>query len=153
MIGVKIKELRIDNELKLKDIANVLGVKISTYSSWERGENEMPLMKLNELANYYHTTFDYILGLSLEHEFIKEKKEIDLNILKTRLYEIRKQKNLSQNLLCQKIGFSQTTYSQYERGITIPTSFKLLAIAQYYNVSIDYLVGRKKTKKINSKVI
>lgn len=52
MIGIKIKELRLDNDKKIKEIAKVLNAKLTTYSSWENMQNEMPLIKLNELANY-----------------------------------------------------------------------------------------------------
>ena len=147
MVGIRIKELRLDNDKKIKEIAKVLNVKLTTYSSWENMQNEMPLIKLNELANYYKTSFDYILGLSNFHEVIKEKQEIDLKKLSSRLSEIRKERKLTQSFLGKKIGLPQTTYSQYERGLTIPTSLKLLVIAEYYNISIDYLVGRINAKK------
>ena len=67
------------------------------------------------------------------------------------LYELRKGTNLSQDVLSKKLGFPQTTYSQYESGKRKPTTMKLLVVAQYYNVSFDYLVGRSQNKDIKLK--
>ena len=54
-------------------------------------------------------------------------------------------------MLSKKLGFPQTTYSQYESGKRKPTTMKLLVVAQYYNVSFDYLVGRSQNKDIKLK--
>ena len=44
--------------------AEILNVKTNTYSKWENCINDMSIEKCNDLANYYHTTMDYMLGLS-----------------------------------------------------------------------------------------
>ena len=49
--------------------------------------------------------------------------------------------------LADYLNIKQTTYSKYELGkINIPVDV-LIKLADYYDVSIDYLVGRTKTKK------
>lgn len=147
-MALRYEELRLDAEKKQGDIANVLEVKRNTYSKWENCINDMPLEKANELANYYQTTLDYLLGLSDKKIFIENPLEINWDIVTIRLLELRKENKLSQEFLSEKLGFAQTTYSQYEIGTRRPTTMKLLIIAQYYNVSIDYLVGRSNVKRI-----
>lgn len=147
-MSLRYEDLRLDAEKKQGEIAEILNVKRNTYSKWENCINDMPIEKTNELANYYHTTLDYILGLSNVHKTVNKKLLIDWNVLIIRLLELRKASMLTQDVLSKKLGFPQTTYSQYERGIRKPTTMKLLLIAQFYNVSFDYLVGRTNDPKI-----
>ena len=58
-----------------------------------------------------------------------------------RLRELRKEKNLNQTEMAKIFNMSQTGYSQYETETNdIPTAI-LKAAANYYNVSIDYILG------------
>ena len=77
-----------------------------------------------------------------------ESLTIDYNVLTKRLKKLREDSNLTQEYLSDKLGFPQTTYSQYEVGTTIPTTLKLLVVATYYGVSSDYLVGRSDDMEI-----
>lgn len=147
-LTTRYEELRLDCELKQGDIAAILGVKRNTYSKWENFINDMPLEKSNALANYYRTSLDYLLGLSYVRNFITEHEKIDYKKLVERLLQLRKDKKLTQEELSNKLGFLQRTYAYYESGERIPTTLKLLVIAQYYDVSMDYLVGRTDNMEI-----
>lgn len=148
---LRYEELRLDSEKKQGEIANILSVKRNTYSKWENLINDMPLEKCNELANYYKTTLDYVLGLSDIRDYIDTPLFINWNLVSKRLAELRHSKNLTESELSSKIGFAQTTYSFYEIGKRRPTTMKLLSIAQFYNVSVDYIVGRTNNKVITKK--
>lgn len=143
----RIADIRLDNDLTQKDVALKINVKEDTYSKWERGINDIPLDNCNDIVNLYNSNFDYILGLGNDDSKSK-RQEIDYKLLSKRLYEIRKENNLSQEKLSNDIGIHQRAYSYYESGERIPTTFKLLYIAVYYKVSFDYLVGRSDNKKI-----
>lgn len=52
---LRLEDLRLDYNLKQKDIANILQVKQNTYSKWENCVNDMPLEKCNQLANFYQS--------------------------------------------------------------------------------------------------
>lgn len=140
-------ELRLDNDLKQKDVALKLDIEENNYSKWERNVTDIPLDKFNELANLYDCSLDYLIGLT-NSKTKSERKTINLNLLSQRLLEMRKGKNLTQENLSNEIGYPQTTYSNYENGSRIPTIFKLMYIAIYYNISLDYLVGRTDIKKV-----
>lgn len=143
----RLEELRLDNNLKQKEIANKLNISGKNYSSWERGVTDIPLTKSNDLANYYDCSLDYLFGLSNTKK-TNERKTIDLKLLSKRLLETRKERNLTQEKLSQDVGYHQRTYAHYENGSRIPTSFKVFYIAIYHNVSFDYLVGRSDIKEI-----
>ena len=54
---------------------------------------------------------------------------------------LRKSRGLSQRALAEKIGISQTALSNYERGARAPDKDVVVALARFYNVSCDYLLG------------
>lgn len=59
-----------------------------------------------------------------------------------RLKDLREDKDLTQNQIAQFLGMSQTGYSKYETGENdIPTQI-LIKLADYYNTSTDYILGR-----------
>ena len=144
----KYKELRIDADLQQEEIAKILKVKRNTYSKWENYINDMPLEKANDLANFYKVNIDYLFGLTKNRIDILGTLKLDYSVLAPRLLELRKEYNISQSELCKKLGLSQRLYSYYETGKRIPKTLKLLVIAQFYNVSVDYLVGRQDSKNI-----
>ena len=59
-----------------------------------------------------------------------------------RLKELRKAKRLSQTMLAYELGTNQNTISRYESGEREADYKMLIAIADYFNVSIDYLLER-----------
>ena len=60
---------------------------------------------------------------------------------------LREDSDKLQTELAEYLNVRQTTYSKYERGkINIPIEV-FIKLADYYDVSIDYLVGRTKKKK------
>ncbi len=62
----RIKDLRIDADLSQTEIAKVLGLSQTGYSKYETGENDIPVLILIKLAEFYGTSVDYLLGLTDE---------------------------------------------------------------------------------------
>lgn len=62
----RIRDLREDNDLRQQDIANYLMCTQACYSLYELGKHDIPTDVLIALAAYYHTSTDYILGLTDE---------------------------------------------------------------------------------------
>lgn len=63
-----------------------------------------------------------------------------------RLKDLRKQAELTQVDVAEKLGISQPAYASWERGVKKPTQENLVKIAQILNVSVDYLVGNSEEK-------
>ena len=60
-----------------------------------------------------------------------------------RLKELRQEKNIGQVELAAKIGVSKGIISLWEKGKREPTLSSLVAIADYFSITIDYLIGRE----------
>lgn len=59
-----IRAMREDNDLKQVEVAAVLGIAQQSYSKYENGEHDLPIRHLKTLAEYYHVSTDYLLGMS-----------------------------------------------------------------------------------------
>ena len=66
--------------------------------------------------------------------------------LPERLLNLRLERNLSQKSLVNETGLALNTYVRYERGEREPTASVLVRIADFYNVTTDYLLGRSDEK-------
>ncbi|MBQ5322986.1 MAG: helix-turn-helix transcriptional regulator [Oscillospiraceae bacterium] len=62
---------------------------------------------------------------------------------------IREDRDIKQKDIAKVLNVSQNTYSQYENGIISLTAEVLIKLAEYYNVSIDYLLNRTDNPKVN----
>lgn len=66
----------------------------------------------------------------------------------TRLTALRKEKKLLQADIANKIGIARATYGAYEQGTRQPDFETLEKIADFFEVSVDYLLGRTNTTEI-----
>lgn len=60
-----------------------------------------------------------------------------------RLKQLRKENGLTQTELAKKLNIGQTTIAAYENGTHDPQIFSLIAYANFFNCSVDYLLGRE----------
>lgn len=76
ILAERIKELRLDNKLKQTEVAEILGVSISTYCNYEYGQREPGASAISKLAQLYHVSADYLLGIN--EPYPEEKTNIIL---------------------------------------------------------------------------
>lgn len=66
-----------------------------------------------------------------------------------RIRDLRENKDMNQTQIANYLGMSQTGYSKYETGERdVPKSI-LIKLADYYGVSVDYILGRTNNPKMN----
>lgn len=66
--------------------------------------------------------------------------------MRLRIKDLREDNDLTQKQICQFLICDQSLYSKYERGEReIPLNL-VIKLAEYYNVSLDYIVGRSDKK-------
>ena len=66
-----------------------------------------------------------------------------------RFKTLRLERKLSQQQVAEKTGLTDTTVQNYEYGVRKPTYDAFLAIAELFDVSLDYLAGRTDKPEIN----
>lgn len=69
-----------------------------------------------------------------------------------RMKELREERKLNMKEAAQRLGIPYTTYVNYEKGLREPNSEMLIQIADFYNTSIDYLLGRS-DERIDERIL
>lgn len=69
--------------------------------------------------------------------------------MQNNLRKLRKERGLTQLALQMKTGIEQALLSKYETGERIPPTDTLILLADFYNVSIDYILCRTENPEIN----
>lgn len=79
MYGERLKKLRIERGYTMEEVGKLIGVKKSSYASYESKYRQPPLEKLKRFSDLYGVSVDYILGLTnernKEESFHKRLKE------------------------------------------------------------------------------
>lgn len=72
-------------------------------------------------------------------------------IFKNRLTQLRKEKGVTRQIAADNLEISRASLEYYEKGLRNPDICVLARIAEYYNVSADYLIGLSDVKSIDPK--
>ena len=134
----RLKQLRIDNGYNQEQFATLLGLSRRTYQYYETGEKFPKADVLMEIASKLDVSSSYLLG--------EEPERTSLPKLNARIKELRKEKGITQEYLGLCLGVSTSNINSYESGRVAPSLPKLIALADYFDVSLDYLVGRTDEK-------
>ncbi len=89
-ISLRLKEIRKSAKLTQSDIASVLGITREAYGMYEAGKRQISLKILDDLAEYYKVSMDYLVGRA-----DNEKEEMELLELYRKLDKRGKQTVLS----------------------------------------------------------
>ena len=71
------------------------------------------------------------------------------DVMKTKLKALRKERGLTQIALQMKTGIEQALLSKFENGERVPPTDTLIRLADFYGVSIDYILCRTDNPDIN----
>ncbi len=140
--GIKLKELREYNNMSQYDVAELLDIKRSSYNQFEQQYDIIPIKRLNQLANIFHCSIDYILGLADTKNYQGSRLEIDTTLSKERLKQFRKEHGLTQDKLAKLLETTQSVVCGFEKGRNLIATPFLYTICHKYHVSADYLLGR-----------
>lgn len=144
MNNTRLLELREYNFLLQKDIAQILNIDRSTYSTWETNLKIIPLKHLNTLFNYYNISMDYILSLTNKKIKYKKSNELDKKIIGNNIKKLRSNNNLTLRDLARILNTTSSTIWAYETGKTLLLTAFAIEIAKKYHLSIDELCGKEK---------
>ena len=142
MFNTRLIDIREENELTQRKVAEILNISKSTYSRWETQEKIIPLKHLNNMCNKFNTSMDFILKINNKNILYHEINEIDKSLVGKRLKKIRLDNNLTQECLANILNTTHSTISSYENGKTLILTSFAYQICKNYNISMDWLCGR-----------
>lgn len=137
----RLRQLRQARGLSLRGLAEKTGVDFSTVGFAERGERNFSMNSACKLADFFGVTLDYLVGRDIKtHKMQDEQKPVGIKIK-----ELREARGLSRRALAAAVGLCHSTIARIENGerkISTPQASKL---AEYFDVSLDYLIGASST--------
>lgn len=138
----RMKEIRLNSDKRQQEVADNMGIKRSTYAVLENNHNIIPLRRLNDFANYFDVSVDYVLGLTNTLKYKNSRKEIDYELTRQRLRQVRKENNYTQIKLAKFLNTSASVWCDYERGRYLVSTTFIYQFAKKFNVSVDWLLGK-----------
>jgi len=66
-----------------------------------------------------------------------------MNIIGKKIKELREEKELSQKMLGKELNLSQATIARWETGVRTPDIYSVVILADFFDVTADYLLGRE----------
>ena len=138
-----IRKLRKEFNVSQPQLAKEIGYGHSTISDWETGTRTPCADAIIILSRYFQVSTDYILKMNDDNTMLHRYDDFDVDIstFNKRLKELRLQNKLSQDRLADETGLSQSALSNWEIGKGSPTSTAIIALARYFGVTTDYLLG------------
>lgn len=138
-LSENLKDLMTEAEIKAPALALATGVDPSTILSLLRGDGLPYVDTLVSLADHFRCSTDYLLGLTDRLEDIPFKKRPPfpeqltflLNHFKITKYRLEKQ-----------TGLSEKTVNRWHNGKTQPTVESLIRLANFFDCSVDFILGR-----------
>lgn len=141
-----IEKLRDEKDLLKKEMAKIIGVGESVYSEWENEKLSIPTKRIYQLANFFEVNIDYMIGISNIRTHIKTNNEINIQLVSSRLKEIRKSLSMTMRDLAEKFNTSSSAISNYENSKFLILSPFLIELCKFGNYSIDWVLGRTDNK-------
>lgn len=166
-IGKNMADMRSKFNLTQKEIAQVVGVNVSTYKHYELGDRCTPLAVIRDLANFYKISTDYFFEnmpeLSTKEElevrrfafevsqnkqqyigdimnFSEGKAKLEEKVqarARLRVKKYRLDNKKSQQEVADYLGIDISTYNKYEKGSRKLNNEVVRKIAEYYNIKVS----------------
>lgn len=124
--GIKVKQLLEAKNITQKELAERANTTNATISRYVNGEREPKIDVASDIARALDVSVDYLLGYPV----------------KNRIRELREAAQKQQKDLSADIGVSQPTISEWESGRKEPSTKNAKKLADYFGVTVDYLLGR-----------
>lgn len=140
----RIVNIREEHELTQQELANIIGGSRVNISNWEN-EKELPnIQRINKIADHFNVSLDYLFFLNNNKNYQSNNHgKIDKSLAGQRLKTFRKNNNLTIRKLADELHTTSSTISAYETGKTLILTAFSLQICKKYNLSMDWLYGKK----------
>ena len=105
----------------------------------------VPSLKiLVRIADFLNVSLPYLLGESDDAAFYPAEPQVGFH---ARLDGLAKERNVKYSQIAHKMPFSKNFFYEWQRVKTLPSLDYLRALAEYFDVSVDYLLGRTDYRK------
>lgn len=129
-----------EHDIKAKPLGKKIGIDNTSIYFYKRGS--LPNVEnAVKLANYFNCTLNYLFGLDTYPDEFDFSLTYDISKFYDRYDALLEEKECSHYYLSTLIGLCDSSKDAWKKG-AIPKMESLIKIAKFFDVSIDYLVGR-----------
>lgn len=149
-IGNRIHHMRTKENLSMAELAERIGSTSGTIALWENNHRLPGAKYIIALAEFFNVSTDWLLkGNDYDNRqqsnvsIRAEKKDIspaETGTIGVRIRHLRKKYSLSMGELAAAIGSCSGTIAQWENDSRLPGADYIVALADYFNVSTDWLL-------------
>lgn len=133
----RLQDLLVENGLSRLQLAKRIGISFETLNGYFNKDFYPELSVAIKIANYFDCSIQYLMGLTDDY---KSKETNELSFVET-LKKLMKENNLSIEKFMKALDMSEANFYRWQTGKTKPAMTSLIAIANLFNVTIDYLIG------------
>ncbi len=135
-----LKDLMLDYDLTLKDFCKTIDIDLSQCYRYLRKESAPYLETLTKIADYFCCSVDYLLGLA---PYLSEDKLNYTPPFNLAFAKILKDFQVSRYKINKHTGISNSMLDNWYHGKQTPTLNNVIKLAQYFDCTIDRLLGRE----------
>lgn len=120
--------------------ADIIGISNTTYSNAYNYGIIPKTSTLIRIADYFNISIEFLIGNTDDEQFEKSQHPV---LFKERLMQLQKEKNISTVYeLAKIVHIHRNNIAQWNKLNCIPLIDDIIIVADYFDVSIDYLLGR-----------
>ncbi len=152
-IGTSIRHYREINDLTQKELADKLSISPSTIGMYEQNRRIPDITTLTNMSKIFNIPLDTLVGANYLTSSSKDKStghgffffffdDALKDVFVERINEVLKERNMSQEDLCNQVSFDSDECKGYLTGESEPPIKNIVELSQILDTSVDYLLGQ-----------
>ena len=136
-----LKELMVTQDVGIEELSKAIEDSASNIYGWLRGEHLPNFRNMIRLADYFHCSIDLLLGLVFldpEPYTFRPNPSFFRGLTKA-----MKLKRMTQARFCRDTKTSRSTFHIWQTGKTVPSWRKMIALADFFDCTLDSLIDRE----------
>lgn len=136
----RLSELIFEEQITNKLLANAINVNVTTIQRWRRDCTKIYLSNLVALCNYFNCSIDFIVGrIDKKLDFVPHECPPFYNQIR----KIMQEKSITRYRMTKESKFKESYFHGWKNG-SEPQLPTLIELADYFDVTIDYLICRER---------
>lgn len=139
-IGDRLTELMTLRNINNKTLAATINVSQATVCRWKKHAKYMSLSQIVKLAEFFRCSLDFLTGRS---DTVIDFQPQDRPPFYDHFRKLLQDKNISRYQINKETTIKSSHFTDWKKG-SDPHIISLIELADYLNVTLDYLVGRER---------
>lgn len=135
----RLEDLLMENNLSRLQLANNINISSTTINGYFNNDYYPEISIAIKMADYFNCSLNFLFGLTDKRDKLNENS----NSFIVNFENLRKRNKLSIAGVLKELNMSEYNYYRWKAG-KFPKTVNLITIAKYFDVSVDYLIGRVK---------